>query len=157
MEFNGGCACSGLRYQMTDRPLFIHCCHCTWCQRETGSAFVLNALIEARKVKVTKGMAEDIATPSESGMGQRIFRCPTCHVAVWSIYSGAGDRFLFLRVGTLDQAGDFPPDIHIYTSTKQPWVQLPEGVPAHSEYYRRSLEWPAASLERRTAELARPD
>ena len=155
MEITGGCSCGALRYRMSDTPLFVHCCHCTWCQRETGSAFVLNALIEARNVAVTEGAVEEFATPSESGNGQRIFRCAACKAAVWSIYSGAGDMFYFVRVGTLDRAGDFPPDIHIFTSTKLPWVQLPEGVPAHAEFYRRSQEWPAASLERRAAELAR--
>ena len=142
---------------MTHTPLFVHCCHCTWCQRETGSAFVLNALIEARFVRVTKGQADPINTPSESGNGQRIYRCADCKVALWSVYSGAGDRFYFLRAGTLDDAGAFPPDIHIYTSSKLPWVVLPDGVPTSDAFYRRSEAWPAASLERRKIELARDD
>lgn len=157
MDHEGGCACGALRYRMRDRPLFVHCCHCTWCQRETGSAFVLNALIEARNVEVTKGEAAEVPVPSASGKGQRIFRCPTCQVAVWSVYAGVGPRFLFLRAGTLDRTGEFPPDIHIYTSTKLPWVRLPEGVPVAEEYYRRSETWPEASLKRREVELARQD
>ena len=146
--FEGGCSCGAVRYDMTDTPLFVHACHCTWCQRETGSAFAMNALIEASAVKLLRGTPAEIRTPTESGSGQRIFRCPECQVALWSIYSGAGPLFLFLRVGTLDRRAEFPPDIHIYTTTKQPWVLLPDGVPAMPEYYRRSELWPEASLER---------
>ncbi|WP_172296672.1 GFA family protein [Pseudoruegeria sp. HB172150] len=151
---DGKCTCGKIRYRLAARPLFVHCCHCRWCQRETGSAFVLNALIEASKVEVLECEPMAVATPSESGNGQIIHRCPDCHVALWSIYSGAGDRFLFVRVGTLLDPDACPPDIHIFTESKQPWVVLPEGVPAMPEYYRRSQYWPDWALERREAALA---
>jgi hypothetical protein len=147
--FEGGCTCRLVRYRMTARPLFVHCCHCTWCQREAGSAFVINALIEAERVELLGGRPDAIMTPSNSGKGQTIHRCPTCRVAVWSNYAGAGDLFCFVRVGTLDRPDLLPPDIHIFTSTKQPWVILPEGVPVMTEYYQRSKYWPADSLARR--------
>jgi hypothetical protein len=152
--YQGGCSCGGVRYAMRARPLFVHACHCTWCQRETGSAFVLNALIEALEVELLNGTPAEILTPSASGKGQWIFRCPDCQVALWSVYSGAGPEFLFLRTGTLDDRADFPPDIHIFTSTKLPWVILPEGVPAVPEYYRREEMWPVEALERRRRVLA---
>lgn len=144
----GGCACGGVRYQMATRPLFVHCCHCRWCQRETGSAFALNAMIEADRVSVLQGAVEIVHTPSNSGKGQKIARCPTCHVALWSHYAGAGDRIKFVRVGTLDEPDRLPPDIHIFTSTKQPWVTLSPNVPVVREYYKRNEHWPPASLER---------
>jgi len=150
----GRCTCGEIRYRLTDRPLFTHCCHCRWCQRETGSAFVLNALIETDCIEIIQGAADPVATPSASGKGQVIHRCPTCRVALWSHYSGAGPKFAFLRVGTLDDPDACPPDVHIYTDSKQPWVILPEGVPAMPEYYRRSELWPEASLKRREAVLA---
>ena len=146
-----------MRYELLDSPLFVHCCLCTWCQRESGSAFALNGIIEARSVLLTKGQIERVNTPSESGNGQVFARCPDCKVALWSNYSGAGDRFHFVRLGTLDDSGAYPPDIHIYTSTKLPWVTLPDGVPTSEAYYRRSQLWPEASLRRREAELARSD
>ena len=149
----GGCTCRAVRYRMLSRPLFVHCCHCTWCQRETGSAFALNAMIEADRV-VCGGEVDMVHTPSNSGKGQKITRCPQCRIAVWSSYSGAGDAIRFVRVGTLDQAFQLPPDIHIYTSTKQPWVVLPSGTPAVSEYYDRKAYWPQQSLQRREALLA---
>ena len=149
-SFDGGCTCRFVRYHLSSPPLFVHCCHCRWCQRETGSAFALNALIEADRVHLTAGEVELVDTPSASGKGQQIARCPRCRVAVWSHYGGS-PQLSFVRVGTLDQPDTFPPDIHIYTSTKQPWFQLPPGVPAVAEYYRSSEMWPAASLARRKA------
>lgn len=147
----GGCTCGQVRYRLTSRPMFVHCCHCRWCQRETGSAFVLNALIEADRVVLLTGAPEVVPTPSASGRGQKIARCPACRVALWSTYSGAGDAVRFVRVGTLDDPDLLPPDVHIYTASKQPWVVLPEGTPAFPEYYDRDTLWPAESLARRRA------
>ena len=149
--FEGGCTCRFVRYRMMSGPLFVHCCHCTWCQRETGTAFALNAMIEADRVQLLSGEVQRVHTPSASGKGQKISRCPKCFVAVWSNYPGAGDAVHFVRVGTLDHPGRFPPDIHIYTSTKQPWVVLPAGARAVPEYYKASEMWPQESLERRAA------
>jgi hypothetical protein len=150
----GGCTCRKVRYRMTTRPLFVHCCHCRWCQRETGTAFALNALIEADRVEVLAGEPETVLTPSNSGLGQKIIRCPDCRIALWSNYAGAGDALRFVRVGTLDDPDRLPPDIHIFTSTKQPWVVLSPDTPAVPEYYDRNRYWPPASLERRRALLA---
>ena len=149
--YDGGCACRHVRYRMTSRPLFVHCCHCRWCQRETGSAFVLNAMIEADRVRLLHGDVEIVATPSESGRGQRIARCPQCRVALWSNYGGGGDAIRFVRVGTLDAPDLLPPDVHIFTASKQPWVVLPPGTPAFAEFYRAADVWPAESLARREA------
>ena len=150
----GGCDCRHVRYRMRTRPLFVHCCHCRWCQRETGASFALNAMIEADRVHLLAGEPVAIDTPSESGKGQRIFRCPRCMIALWSNYSGAGPRVHFVRVGTLDQPDLLPPDIHIFTASRQPWIVLPPGVPAVPGYYDRSEYWPAESLERRRQLLA---
>jgi len=147
--FDGGCTCRFVRYRMTTGPLFVHCCHCRWCQRETGASFALNALIEADRVQLLQGEVEVIDTPSHSGKGQKISRCPRCRIAVWSNYAGAGDTIHFIRVGTLDQPDRLPPDIHIYTASKQPWVILPPDMPAVVQYYRASERWPKESLERR--------
>ncbi|HSQ70750.1 MAG TPA: GFA family protein [Steroidobacteraceae bacterium] len=148
-HFDGHCGCGYVRYRMTSRPMFVHCCHCRWCQRETGSSFALNALIEASRVELLQGEVEVIDTPSESGKGQRISRCPKCHVALWSNYGGGADLVRFVRIGTLEDPDLLPPDIHIFTESKQRWVVLPPGMPAVPQYYRASQWWPAASLERR--------
>jgi len=139
---------------MTSKPMFVHCCHCRWCQRETGASFALNAMIEADRVILLKGEPEVVNTPSNSGKGQKIARCPTCRIALWSNYGGAGDVVRFVRVGTLDEPDRLPPDIHIFTSSKQPWVVLPPDKPAVEEYYERDKYWPKESLERRRSLLA---
>jgi hypothetical protein len=149
--YDGGCTCRHVRYRMMSQPLFVHCCHCSWCQRETGTAFALNAMIEADRVQLLEGDVEVIDTPSNSGKGQRISRCPKCKIAVWSNYGAGGDIVRFVRVGTLDHPEQLPPDIHIFISSKQPWVALPPGTPAVPEYYKTAEQWPKESLERRTA------
>ena len=150
-SYEGGCTCRKVRYRLTSKPLFVHCCHCRWCQRETGTAFALNAMIEADRVEVLAGEVEIVHTPSNSGKGQKISRCPNCRIAVWSNYAGAGDAARFVRVGTLDEPDRLPPDIHIFTMSKQPWVVLPAGTPAVPEFYDREKMWPAESLARRAA------
>ena len=152
---DGRCTCGEVRYRMESRPLFVHCCHCRWCQRETGSAFALNALIESDRVQLLQGQVELIETPSNSGKGQKIARCPHCRVAVWSHYAGAGQALSFIRVGSLDEPDRFPPDAHIFTASKQPWVVLPPGVPAFPDYYKTAEQWPPDSLARREALLAK--
>jgi hypothetical protein len=147
-HFDGGCACGQVRYRMTSEPMFVHCCHCRDCQRQTGSAFVLNALIEADRVTRLEGAPEPVPVPTDSGRAHEIFRCPKCRTAVWSDYGRRG-VMLFVRVGTLDDPSALAPDVHIYTRSKLPWVVLPAGVPAFEAYYEMSTLWPAASLARR--------
>lgn len=152
----GGCDCGYVRYEMQSAPLFVHCCHCRWCQRESGSAFALNAMIETDRVRVLEGEPVFVDTPSNSGKGQHIARCPHCHVALWSHYAGGGTNVAFVRVGTLDEPDHLPPDIHIFTASKQPWVVLPPGMPAAHHYYDRDAHWPAESLVRLAA-LSKPE
>jgi len=151
----GGCGCRYIRYRLETRPLFVHCCHCRWCQRESGASFALNAMIEADRVTLLGGEPDLIETPSESGDGQVIARCPKCRIAVWSEYASAGPLVRFVRVGTLDASDRLPPDIHIFTASKQPWVVIPPGAPAVPEYYECESYWPAESLARRQVLLPR--
>ena len=152
---DGGCTCRFVRYRMATKPLFVHCCHCRWCQRESGASFALNALIEADRVQLLQGEIEIVDTPSNSGKGQKISRCPRCRIAVWSNYAGGGSAIRFVRVGTLDAPDLLPPDVHIFTASKQPWVVLPPDTTAAAEYYKASELWPKESLERRAALRAR--
>ena len=156
--FEGGCACRRVRYRMNGRPFFVHCCHCSWCQRETGSAFAVNALIEGDRVDLLADAPERVDTPSLSGKGQVILRCPDCRIALWSHYAGSGEAVNFMRVGTLDEPAAIEPDIHIYTSTKLPWVTLAESAPALPEFYdarkygppETMARWQAARTKTRT-------
>ena len=150
-SFEGRCTCGQVRYRMTSKPMFVHCCHCRWCQRETGTAFALNALIESDRVELLAGTPEAVDTPSNSGRGQKIWRCPSCRIALWSNYGGGGDKVRFVRVGTLLEPDRLPPDIHIYTMSKQSWVVLPPGAAVVEEYYESAKHWPEESLTRRRA------
>ena len=153
--FDGGCTCGALRYRMTSPPMFVHCCHCRWCQRETGTAFALNAMIESDRVSLLQGEPEIVDTPSLSGHGQKIVRCPACRIALWSHYAGAGDAIRFIRVGTLDEPDRAPPDIQIFTASRQPWVVLSPDIPTVEEFYDRERYWPRESLERRRKALGK--
>jgi len=148
----GGCACGSVRYRLADEPLFVHCCHCLNCQRQTGSAFVINLLIEAARVEVLSGEPRAVDVPRDDGSTQRIYRCPGCQVAVFSEYTWPEIRFV--RGGTLDEPSSVSPDVHIFVKSKLPWVRLPDSVPAFEVYYDRSTLWPAASLERIEAVVA---
>jgi len=150
---DGGCTCRAVRYRLTDAPLIVHCCHCRWCQRETGSAFALNALIESERVRLLSGQPQSVPLPSNSGKGQTVQRCPDCRIAVWSYYAGLGERMSFIRVGTLDEPDRLPPAVHIYTESKQPWVMLPQGARCFAQYYKSREVWSPESLARRQALL----
>jgi hypothetical protein len=143
---DGRCACGTVRYRLTSEPLFVHCCHCLNCQRQTGSAFVINLLIEADRVELLAGEPREVAVPRDDGSTQQVFRCPDCDVAVWSHYGWP--QVLFVRGGTLDDPAAVEPDVHIYTRSKLPWITLPETVPAFDAYYDSKTLWPAESLAR---------
>ncbi len=135
MSAEGGCVCGKVRYRLCDDPIVVHCCHCRWCQRESGTAFALNAVIETEQLELSGEQPERIDTPSQSGRGQAIMRCPHCKVALFSHYGGADEKAAFVRVGTLDNPDACPPDVHIFTSSKQPWVVVPDQTHAFAEFY----------------------
>ena len=149
----GGCSCGAVRYRLMSEPLFTHCCHCLNCQRQTGSAFVINLLIEADRVELVAGAPQPVDVPRDDGSSQRIFRCPTCQVAVYSEYGRP--EVWFVRGGTLDDPSQAAPDVHIFTRSKLSWVAIPESVPAFEVYYDTQTLWPRASLDRLSAVTAR--
>lgn len=151
-SLEGKCACGAVHYRLTSAPMFVHCCHCLDCQRQTGSAFVLNALIETDRIDVQSGKMAPVRVPADSGRPHDIYRCVLCQTAMWSDYGGR-PKLRFVRVGTLADPSALKPDVHIYTRSKLPWVQIPEGVPVFAEYYDLKVLWPPASLERRKAIL----
>lgn len=148
MTFEGRCACGEVRFRMNRAPMIVHACHCTECQRLTGGAFAINALIETSEVELLSGRLEPVPVKGTSGKLQTILRCPNCEVALWSHYPGGGPRVAFVRVGTLEAPERLPPDIHIYTSTKLAWLELPAGAQAVDQYYSPAEVWPAESRER---------
>lgn len=148
----GGCSCGAVRYRLKRAPMFVHCCHCLDCQKQTGGAFAINAIVEASEVELLGAVPEAVSMPTESGRPHDVHRCAACRVALWSDY-GRRRVMLFLRVATLDAPHAFEPDVHIFTRSKVPWVRLPEGARAFEVYYDMPREWPEASLARRAAIL----
>jgi len=148
---DGGCSCGAVRYRLRSEPLFVHCCHCLSCQRQTGSAFAINVLIEAGRVEIVAGDPRPVDVPRDDGSAQRIFRCPACQVAVYSEYTRP--QVWFVRAGTLDDPSQVSPDVHIYTRSKRDWIALPESVPAFEVYYDTKALWPPARYERLRAAL----
>ena len=146
--YEGRCTCGAVRYRMNADPMIVHACHCTECQRLSGGAFAINALVESEQVEMLAGEPEPVPVDGTSGKPQTIFRCPRCQVALWSHYPGGGPKLCFIRVGTLDEPARLKPDIHIYTSTRLPWLELPQGIAAVDEFYDLEEVWPAESLER---------
>ena len=151
----GRCACGTVRFQLLARPMFVHCCHCDDCQRLTGSAFVINAIIETEAIKLTRGKPAAVPVPREHG-AHDIYRCPKCQTAVWSDY-GRRPNLRFVRVGTLDTPNSLKPDVHIYTRWKAKWVNVPRGTPAFRNYYETRKLWPKASLKRLNAALGKTE
>ena len=147
----GGCACGSVRYQLLAQPMFVNCCHCDDCQRLTGSAFVINAVIETQAIKLIRGKPVAVPVPRKSGP-HHIYRCPKCQTAVWSDY-GHKPNVRFVRVGTLDQADALAPDAHIFTRTKAKWLKLPKGTPSFRDDYETKKLWPKASFKRLNAAL----
>jgi len=147
---DGGCTCGAVRYQVSSEPMIVHACHCRGCQKNSGSAFAVNALFEAGRVKLISGEVEEITVPTPSGTGQDITRCAKCKVAVWSNYNMGGlrERIRFIRVGTLDDPDQMPPDVHIFTGSKQPWVLLPKDDRRVEVFYAFKETWSPESMER---------
>jgi hypothetical protein len=92
--------------------------------------------------------------PTDSGGVHDIYRCPKCQTALWSDYGGR-PAVRFVRVGTLDDPAAMPPDVHIFTRSKLPWVGLPSDAKAYDIYYDMQALWPPDSLARREAVLGK--
>ena len=158
-SFSGSCFCGAVTYRMTSPPMFVHCCHCRDCQKQTGSAFAVNGMIERDRIALLTGSPEAIEMTTDSGRPHDIYRCPKCLSALWSDY-GRRKVLVFLRLTTLDEPSRFAPDVHIFTRSKLDWVDLSSPAPGATTgrpakvcevYYDMKTEWPAESQARREA------
>lgn len=152
MKLSGGCFCGAVRYRLLREPMFVQCCHCTNCQIQTGSAFVINAPIETANIKVIRGTLERTPMSPKNSRPHDIYRCRKCKVALWSDY-GRRPALRFLRVSTIDRPHGIKPKAHIFTRSQVSWVGIPKGVPSFKVYYDIKKLWPAKSLKRREAIL----
>ena len=149
MALEGGCACGAVRYTLKNSPLIAHACHCRDCQKQSGSAFVINLWIE-RKFVDTRGAAPIAfrVPPGSSGKPHDVLRCAKCGTALWSRYHAAPGDTVLLRAGTLDDPAAVTPDVHIFARSKVPWLELPKGARAYPAFYKFDEVWSPESLER---------
>ena len=151
---DGGCACGQVRYRLLERPMFVHCCHCTRCRRETGGPFAHHAMVEYTRFEVLQGEADFVRVPTDSGGRHWVARCPACRTAMWNEHGTRQAVTRYVRVGTLDEPAVLPPLAHIFVRSRQPWVVLDPAVPAFSGYYDAAAIWPSDSLARYEAARA---
>lgn len=129
--------------------MIVHACHCTRCQQRTGCPVAVNLWIERSRIRmlgdepVQQGESADENGNNSSGWG-----CATCGSSVWTIYHAAPPGAVFLRAGLLDDPSAFPPDVHIFTRSKQPWVSIPDDVPSFETYYDFRNTWSEESMQR---------
>jgi hypothetical protein len=151
----GGCSCGALRYRVAGAPLIVHCCHCRDCQRLTGSAFVVNLWMERSQVELLAGEPKTFELEGGSGKPHTVYFCGHCGAHVWSRYHRAPGDTVLLRAGTLDDPSAVKPDVHIFTRSKLPWVELPAGARAFRDFYDPAKVWPAESLARFRRSIAK--
>jgi hypothetical protein len=131
MTLQGGCTCGLVRYRLKKKPITVNACHCRFCQRLSGSAFALNAMIETEYVEmIGKGEPELIHIPTDLSERTRAWRCPTCSVLLFNDHMLMNENIRFVRVGTLEEGERLPPDAHYFVSRKHPWIVVPDNVPA---------------------------
>lgn len=147
MELRGRCACGRVSYRIADTPMFTHACHCLDCQRTTGSAFVVHMIVAEAEFDID-GATVSTRLPTGSGAGVDLHFCPDCGTYIWAKYLAVDLPMIVVRAGTLQDPGKIQPQAHIFTKTKQPWLELPDGIPEFTEAYDRNEVWPAESLAR---------
>lgn len=144
----GGCACGAVRFELLSSPIFVQACHCSFCQRMTGSAFSVNALLESDRVFRLGQEPEAVPTPSALPAGQIAHRCGTCRVRVWSTHASLGPRVALIHAGCMDEPTAFEPELHCFVSNKMPWVIVPDGVPSFDLSYSAKELWSEHALAR---------
>jgi len=144
----GRCACGALAFRLARPPLFVHACHCTRCQRETGGAFAHHLMIETAQLQLLQGQPLFTRVPTDSGGRHWVARCADCHGVLWNAHGSRQPLIVYLRVGTLDEPAAWPPQAHIYLRSRQPWLVLDPAVPQFSGAYDARKTWPADSLAR---------
>lgn len=119
--------CGAVQYRVSGEPLTFYACHCTDCQRRSGAAFGLSLLYPRTAVELLQGATALHTAAVENGRIKRAVACPSCGIQVWGI-SGRNPDVLVVRPGTLDDRTGLAPVAHMWTRSRQPWVQIPPGM-----------------------------
>jgi hypothetical protein len=151
----GGCGCGAVRYRLTDEPILVNNCHCTLCQRQTGTGSAVNAFIENDRLEQLSGELSEYEFETGSGGIQTVIRCARCGTPLWSYYPRLGRKAAAVRVGTLDDPSAVKPDAAVHVADKPAWAALPEGVPAFEIGYSPAEILPEGRFARLKALIAR--
>ena len=145
-SLTGGCICGQVKYQIIDKPLFTQACHCKDCKVLTGSSYVVNSSI-LENTLIVEGEVSSTELKAGSGASYKTYFCTKCGNYVYADYDSAVGR-LTVRTKTLDNSEKFPPQVHIFTKDKDPWLNLSEDVICFKEMYDQKKTWPEDSLNR---------
>ena len=141
MNLAGGCACGALRYKLTADPLIVHACHCRDCQRLTGSAFVTNIWIERKFVEAGPAVPKSFKLTAGNGKHHEVFFCDAAHTCGANITCRRAIPCWFASERLIIRK----PDVHIFTRSKVPWLDLPKDVPAFESFYSMNVVWSVQS------------
>ena len=141
-------ACRPCSTNRCGEPIFVNNCHCSQCQKQTGSTSVVNMFYEAEYLTQLSGDTSRHVVKAGSGGDHVIVRCAQCGTAMWSHYPRLGEFAAGIRAGTLDDPASVTPDAAIYVSERMPWVTLPEGIPAFETQYSPAELLPPERFER---------
>tara|TARA_B100000579_G_scaffold278075_1_gene230015 strand:- start:122 stop:604 length:483 start_codon:yes stop_codon:yes gene_type:complete len=145
-KLKGGCICGQVKYYITEKPLFTQACHCKDCKVLTGSSYVVNSSVLENTLFV-EGEVSSTELKAGSGASCKTYFCNKCGAYVYADYDSAFKR-LTLRTKTLNNPENFPPQVHIFTKDKDPWLNLSKDVTCFEEMYDPKKIWPEESLKR---------
>ena len=145
-KLKGGCICGQVKYYITEKPLFTQACHCKDCKVLTGSSYVVNSSV-LENTLIVEGEVSSTELKAGSGASYKTYFCTKCGNYVYADYDSAVGR-LTVRTKTLDNSEKFPPQVHIFTKDKDPWLNLSEDVICFKEMYDQKKTWPEESLNK---------
>jgi hypothetical protein len=129
VEYEGGCHCGASRYHCTSEPELTFYCHCRDCQRTTGSPYSMELMVADDGFEIEGSLSSYVVT-GDSGKPVTRWFCSACGSGIY-LESAADPGYVFLKVGSLDDASWVKPDVHIYTAAKQPWTHISDGLPEY--------------------------
>lgn len=125
----GGCQCGGVRYRLECAPGRLTACHCLDCQRQSGSAFGLSLDVPPDGLRLLSGEVQTFVVICDSGRSKECAFCGACGTRIYH----RGEWGISVKAGTLDDTSNLRPEAHYWTKRRQPWVQIPEGVPSFTD------------------------
>ncbi|WP_347912027.1 GFA family protein [Pseudomonas grandcourensis] len=129
---NGSCLCGNVQYSTLAAPLMTAVCHCSDCQKQSGSAFSVNVLVPTEGFEVEGRSLSSYASNGGSGLPVRRFFCSTCGSALYSAITTMPGLFA-VKAGTLSDTSAPTPALHMFCASAQPWVAIDRTLSCHEQ------------------------